>query len=321
MLSKRVANTDTALVDDHDASSSSPQDLVPVDNAYRATKLSWRRDKYNALPNDGVVLTEKSYTGALAINFLAFLLPALYGTLSKLWVADLDASLVVTTDIYTYIGVVAESLNEGLPRAAWLIIGDKASRALSSRLGLVHTLILFQSILGLIMSIVLMAAARNFAQGFVPAEVRAASLTYVRISAFSAFSSAIETAVSTATRSLDRPDIPLLISSVKFVVNIILDLLIISRFHVGERTPSVNDQAAIRLACDLASAFVGLAYFLYSSTFRRRGEINHIQATKPSFAALKILARPGILTFLESAIRNALYLWLVSVIVAGFSDG
>lgn len=225
--------------------------------------------------------------------------------------ADLNASLVVTTDVYTYIGVVAESLNGGLPRAAWLIIGDKAARPLSARLGLAHTLILFQSVLGLIMSVVFVGAAERFAGSFVPVEVRAASLTYVRISAFSALSSAVETAVATSTRALDKPDVPLLISSVRFVVNNILDLIIISRFRVGDRTPSVNDQAVIRLACDLTSAFAGLAYFLYHS----RAELA-IAAVKPSLPALKVLARPGVLTFLESAIRNALYLWLVSVIVS-----
>lgn len=36
----------------------------------------------------------------------------------------------------------------------------------------------------------------------------------------------------------------------------------------------------------------------------------------PSFKALKVLARPGFITFVELAIRNALYLWLVSGIVA-----
>ncbi|KAJ0337271.1 hypothetical protein COL154_013404 [Colletotrichum chrysophilum] len=86
-----------------------------------------------ACPRDGdAALNHRrsTYAGALAFNLVAFVLPALYGTLSKLWVANIDSSLVVTTDAYTYIGVVAEVLNEGLPRAAWVIIGDKASRSL-----------------------------------------------------------------------------------------------------------------------------------------------------------------------------------------------
>jgi hypothetical protein len=87
----------------------------------------------------------------------AFILPALYGTLSKLWVANIDWSLV-TTDVYTYIGIVAEVLNEGLPRAVWVIIGDSASRPWTRRLRLTYTLILFQSVLGLIMSIGFLAA-------------------------------------------------------------------------------------------------------------------------------------------------------------------
>ncbi|KAN0093722.1 hypothetical protein V8E51_016906 [Hyaloscypha variabilis] len=43
----------------------------------------------------------KTYNGALAFNLAAFMLPALYSTLSKLWVANIDSSQVVTTDVYT----------------------------------------------------------------------------------------------------------------------------------------------------------------------------------------------------------------------------
>lgn len=113
------------------------------------------------------MLAVASYWGAIVFNFFAFLLPALYGTLSKLWIANIAASRVVTTDVYTYIGTVAEVLNEGLPRAAWVIIGDKSSRTLDPRFGLPYTLIAFQSVLGCSMSIFLVAAAQNFANAFV----------------------------------------------------------------------------------------------------------------------------------------------------------
>lgn len=124
---------------------------------------------------------QQRYAGALAFNIAAFALPALYSTLSKLWVAGIDSSMVVTTDAYTYIGVFAEVLNEGLPRAAWVIIGDAASRSLAERLRLAHTLIIFQACLGLIMSVVFASAASNFANSFVPVEVRSVSLTYIRL--------------------------------------------------------------------------------------------------------------------------------------------
>jgi Na+-driven multidrug efflux pump len=260
-----------------------------------------------------------TYTGALLFNICSFILPALYSTLSKLWVANIDSSMVVTTDSYTYIGVVAEVLNEGLPRAAWLVIGDKASRSFRSRLQLTHTLILFQSILGLIMSIAFVAGAATFAQGFVPVEVRAASVTYVRISAFSAFSSAVEYAVNTSTRALDKPDVPLIISSTKFAINIILDLILISKVHVGGVTPTVNMQAGIQLACNLTSAFAGLGYFIYRTSISSKAAVHEEQTTEslaPSMSALFVLIPPGSVFFLESAVRNALYLWLIHGIVA-----
>lgn len=258
------------------------------------------------------LLNDKSYVGALLFNLCAFVLPALYNTLSKIWVANFDASAVVTTDVYTYIGVLVEVINEGLPRASWLIIGDTKSRNLQERCQLAHTLVLFQSVLGLVLSIILVSEAARFAEGFVPVEVRQKSLTYVRISAFSALSSTIETAVSNSMRALDRPDVPLLISSVKFAVNILLDFLIISKFRVAKFKPTVNLQAVIRLSCDLVSAFAGLIFFYYAL-----GKTKPSTAfLRPSITALKTLARPGVFTFLESAIRNTLYLWLISGIVS-----
>ncbi|KFH44699.1 hypothetical protein ACRE_045230 [Hapsidospora chrysogenum ATCC 11550] len=283
------------------------------------------------------------FTGALVFNIAAFTLPALYGTLAKLWVAGIDSSLVVTTDVYIYIGVIAEVLNEGLPRAAWVVIGDESCRSRAQRLALTHTLLLAQSLLGLVMSLALVAGAVTFARGFVPREVRQVSLAYVRISAFSALSSAIETAVAAATRALDRPDVPLVISTAKFAVNILLDMALISRFHVGGHRPTINMQAGIQLTCNMTAALVGLGYFFWSTSLRnhrwwprwytRQGRHTRSEgdgggeedeeeldgereSTRPSLRALLVLLRPGILTLTESAVRNALYLWLVSTIVA-----
>ncbi|EXJ88570.1 hypothetical protein A1O1_05500 [Capronia coronata CBS 617.96] len=267
----------------------------------------------------GKIWSRDRFGGAILLNFLAFSLPALYGTLSKLWVANIDSNMVVTVDSYTYIGVVAEVINEGLPRAAWVIIGDKSSRSLASRSGLSHTLIIVQSLLGLLISLVILGAAKEFAAGFVPVEVRHASLTYVRLSSFSVFSGAIETAVTIATRALDHPDVPFTISIVRFIINILLDMLLISRFHVGSFTPSANTQAGIRLGCDFAAAFVGLASFLIITLRLRRAEALG-EVPRPTVKALLVLLRPGIPPFVESAVRNALYLWLVANIVSMGTD-
>ncbi|KAI6911905.1 hypothetical protein KC318_g3604 [Hortaea werneckii] len=263
--------------------------------------------------------SRQRYGGSLLFNIGAFILPALYSTLSKLWVANIDASMVVTTDSYTYINTVAEVINEGLPRASWLIIGDKTNRSLAERHALSYTLIGFQSLLGLILSVCFVAAAPQFADAFVPIEVRSASVTYVRIAAFSALTSAIETAVAAATRALDQPDVPLVISSTKFAVNIILDLIVISKVHVPGLTPSVNAQAGTQLGCNMVASLAGLVYFLWTSIRRRQQTASH-ESVRPSFSQLVVLAKPGSFTFLESAVRNALYLWLVSGIVALGSD-
>ena len=167
------------------------------------------------------------------------------------------------------------------------------------------------------MTIVFIAASNQLAAAFVPAQVRETSITYVRISSISALSSAMQVAVSDCTRALDNPDVPLLISSTSFVINIVLDLLIISKFHVGTWTPTINDQALIRLACDMSSALAGLFYFIYIATkMHRRSCEDSNDKVRPGIRAFKLLARPSVYTFTESAIRNSLYLWLVSRIIS-----
>ncbi|KAF5640469.1 hypothetical protein F52700_3620 [Fusarium sp. NRRL 52700] len=311
----------------HSSFCSSQPTITPADLSKNDLRPSERMKILNSitrrirrLPSafSSSALYRTHYTGSLLFNLASFILPALYGTLSKLWVANIDSSMVVLTDAYTYMNTASEAVNEGLPRAAWVIIGDKASRSLGKRLQLTHTLIAFQSVIGLILSIIFLTAASSFANSFVPEEIRDTSLTYVRIASFTVFSGALETAVATATRALDKPDIPLAISTVKFAVNIILDFLLISKFHVGSFTPTVNMQGTIQLVCNLVAAFAGLMYFLWSNTwsFKRHTPHDPQEKLRPSFAALKVLLPPGLIFFTESAVRNALYLWLVSTIVA-----
>ncbi|KAF2138924.1 uncharacterized protein K452DRAFT_78163 [Aplosporella prunicola CBS 121167] len=265
-----------------------------------------------------------TYAGAALFNAAAFALPALYATLSKLWVARIDdASLVATIHAYTYMGAVAAALNDGLPRAAWLVIGDRAGRGLRERLGLAHTLVAAQAVLGAAVSVVLVAAAR----AFVPHHAHAASVAYARLSACSALAAAVEVAVAAGSRALDRPDVPLVSSGARVALNALLDLVLLSRFRVGAREPTVALQAAVRLACDVGAGLVGLAYFLLGNVralrrMNKAAAAQHVTTSGRgvSLAALKVLARPGALTFLESAVRNALGLWLVSKMAAMGAD-
>ncbi|KAL8686012.1 MAG: hypothetical protein Q9218_007404 [Villophora microphyllina] len=70
----------------------------------------------------------------------------------------------------------------------------------------------------------------------------------------------------------------------------------------------------------MTAAIVGLMYFVYIARRLQREHHDGRTATRPTkstvIAALKILAPPSTYTFIESALRNALYLWLVSQIVS-----
>jgi len=43
------------------------------------------------------------FTGSVLFNVFTFLLPAIYMTMAKLWVSQLDSKMVVVTDIYAYV--------------------------------------------------------------------------------------------------------------------------------------------------------------------------------------------------------------------------
>lgn len=81
-------------------------------------------------------------------------------------------------------------------------------------------------------------------------------------------------------------------------------------------TPTVNTQAVIQLCCNMYSAVAGFAYFV-SRSMRLGKDPGDVGASmKPSLMALKPLLHPGFTTFVESAVRNALYLWLITSIVS-----
>lgn len=50
----------------------------------------------------------------------------------------------------------------------------------------------------------------------------------------------VEVAVSNVIHALDKLDIPLVVSSVKVVVNIILNLLVVSKFYIGGWVLTIN---------------------------------------------------------------------------------
>ncbi|KAJ6436796.1 putative 115 kDa protein in type-1 retrotransposable element R1DM [Purpureocillium lavendulum] len=163
---------------------------------------------------------------------------------------------------------LAEVINEGLPRAAWSTIATRPAGP--ARLSLAYALLLAQMFLGFILAIVLVSTSQSFTDIFVPEFARAKSITYVRISSFSTFSSAVEAAIAAASRALDQPDVPLLLSSVKFAVNIVLDLLLISTFHVRTEDPTVEMQAGIQLTCNMAAALLSVLYFVFKNASCRQ---------------------------------------------------
>lgn len=78
----------------------------------------------------------------------------------------------------------------------------------------------------------------------------------------------------------------------------------------------MNTQALICMAYDLSSEISGLASFLYMARKMQQQADGTEEKPRMGFQSLRILIRPGVWTFLESALRNAIYLWLISGMVA-----
>ena len=164
-----------------------------------------------SLPMSRFGTIRATYRGALAINFLTLLLPALYSTLSKARKTKDKGYGNHTIEIKSYgspilrrrrwspptsthsqcsikrnhlrffvgltcvhfdsVGVITEIVNEGLSRVAFNVIGNK-ERGEDVRRNMGWTLIAFQAICGALLSIAFVVAAPAFSSAFVPSEVQ-----------------------------------------------------------------------------------------------------------------------------------------------------
>ncbi|KAF7534093.1 hypothetical protein G7054_g6519 [Neopestalotiopsis clavispora] len=85
---------------------------------------------------------------------------------------------------------------------------------------------------------------------------RALSLSHVRTRAFSAFSLAVETAVTATVRALDKANVLFVINPIEFLVNVTLDLLL-SSFHVSTAQPFGRHAGCVQALEATALAFKG----------------------------------------------------------------
>ncbi|KAJ5203803.1 uncharacterized protein N7498_004682 [Penicillium cinerascens] len=109
----------------------------------------------------------------------------------------------------------------------------------------------------------------------------------------------------------DNPNVPLIISSSRFLINTVLDLFIILRFYTGHLRPTI---AIIRFIYDSFSALVGVNIFAYIAKFyiREAANRNHFQ---DSIAALKTLLRPSVYISRKSVYKNPIYLCIFHKII------
>lgn len=255
------------------------------------------------------------FLGALAFNALAFLLPASLTTLSKTWLPRTDSSHIGTSNEFQCLDFTSKLLNEGVPRAAWIVIGDTASRTYSERLRLTHTLMLFQLVISFVVFLLFSMLADLFVTPGLSDENHGRTLAYVRLIAGSMIPSAVETALVISSRALDRPDIPLVISFTNYILNIILGV------HLGAILPAekwganadLTTQTELTLLCNILSLLAGLAYYVYSAIFRSHNLLS-TSRLRPGLASLSALWQPGMNTLLESLLRNLLSIFATSSI-------
>ncbi|CCC12897.1 unnamed protein product [Sordaria macrospora k-hell] len=93
----------------------------------------------------------------------------------------------------------------------------------------------------------------------------------------------------------------------------------------GGVKPTVLAQAGIRLACDVTSAAAGLGYFVWVARrkVREHGRVDGEGMGKTAWwwtAGFWLMAKEAVYTFAESAVRNAIYLWLVNRIIGLGAD-
>jgi hypothetical protein len=84
---------------------------------------------------------------------------------------------------------------------------------------------------------------------------------------------------------------------------------------VTKREPTIVSQAIVRLVGDIASVVAGLLYFYLMVARNVQKEPDGRENLRIGFPEFITLLKPSVYTFTESAIRNAIYLWLVNRII------
>lgn len=200
-------------------------------------------------------------------------------------VADVNSTTIFRPpSMWATVMIASNVLDEGLPRAAWLVIGDRSSRGFAERLGLTYSLVSVQAVLGLVVSVGLYFTGFNYDWY-----------------AFTTLFRTIDVAIANAARALDRPDVPLVMSAVAFTGNVLFDYLLRHRANNADYVPWEIAQG-ISFGVSALSTVVGLAYLLW--TFRSGNGAIIQRESRPSFKALKVLALSGLPFVIDSLTRN-----------------
>lgn len=252
-----------------------------------------------------------------------FALPALYSTLSIMWVANIDCSSVQLTQTYTYLQTINEAITEA-GRSCYNVIGDFTNRSRIQKFSLMNTLVSILVIMSFIIVIVISGARVSFVDNFTNGSAHSTAVVYVVIAAWAMFMNTISTLISGCLRSMGYFNLTMYASIIKKSLNIFLDFALISKVRVGWITPTVVTTGWIRFGCEaVAMVFILLVTLLEqwrelkkrdggsSSTSSEvaRGAVEWKLLT-PSYRNIHVLSSAPVYCFLKSAYRNMIYLIL-----------
>ena len=239
---------------------------------------------------------------------LALLIPRIYSLINTIWIGHIDYSSLAIAEQYEFMGILIEIVNEGVPFGVLALV----SQNYKNRSIVVKQLlsgIILQLILSITLSTVILVNIASFVDLIgTPQEIVDRTIMYLSLRAISLPFASLALLLVVGIKSLGRAKLALGIVAINVLLNIILDLFLISNLpfslDLGLKGAAIGYLISSITYC--LTAFSSILFILHI----KRKEVK----TNEFLDSSKQLFKVGGWTGIDSFVRNFFYFFILQIL-------
>jgi len=239
---------------------------------------------------------------------LALLIPRIYSLINTMWIGHIDYSSLAIAEQYEFMGILIEIVNEGVPFGVLALVSQNYKNR-SVVLKQLFAGIILQLILSTTLSIIILSNMPLFVQIIgTSAEIVDKTIRYLSLRAIALPFNSLALLLIIGIKSLDRAKLSLEIVSVNVLLNIILDLFLISNFPFSLQLGL--DGAAIGYLISNITYFITALGAIVVILHIKRQELKSQDFLDNSKSLFKVGGWTGI----DSFVRNFFYFFVLQIL-------